>query len=68
MMLLLNPRCSHLVVNLSLQIQLFVVMMLGQIFGVSGVGDSAFLILGFFIPTHPATVLLYSDCFFVSKT
>ena len=61
MMLLLSLPCSHLVVNLSHQIQLFVEMMLGQIFmqGVSGVGDRVHsLILGFFIPTHPAIAIL----------
>ena len=65
MMLLLNLPFNHLVVNLSLQLQLSLVMMLGQIFmqEVSGADDKVhFLILGFFILMHQA------DCIFISKT
>ena len=58
--LLLIPPCNHLVVNQSLQIQLFVVMMLRLTFmqEVSGADNiTHFLILGFFILTHQAIVI-----------
>ena len=60
MMSLLSLPCNYLVVNQSLQLQLFVVVMLGQIFvqEVSGADDKVhFLILGFFILTHQAIIV-----------